>query len=74
MGESRSFRNITSSRVKNQQKTIELKARKIQKERVAIVNLGKNEQGSNSLSSGRVDGNSDLTKEARFRHRKNYQE
>jgi len=74
MGESRSFRNNTSSRIKNQLKTIELRVRKIQKERVAIDYLGMNERGSNSLSSSRVDGISDSTKvtdreEARFRYR-----
>ena len=43
MGEPRSFRKSTSSsRVENQLKTIELRARKIEKERVAIVYLGMN--------------------------------
>jgi len=58
---SRSFRNNTISRVKNQLKTMESRARKIQIARVAIVYLGINEQGSYSLSSSRADG-SDLTK------------
>ena len=40
MSELRSFRNSTSSRVQNQLKTIELKARKVKKEGVAIVYLG----------------------------------
>jgi len=43
MGESRSFRNSTSSRVENRLKTINLRTRKIEKERVAIVYLGMNE-------------------------------
>jgi len=52
MGESRSFRNSMSSRVKNQMKTIELRTRKIQKKR--IVYLGMNDQSSNSLSCSRM--------------------
>jgi len=76
MGESRSFRNNTSSRIKNQLKIFELRARKIQKERVAIVYLGMNERGSNSLSSSEVDGIYDSMKvsnreEARFIYRGN---
>jgi len=51
MGESKSFRNSTSSRVDNQLKTIVLRTRKIKKERVAILYIGMNERGSNSLSS-----------------------
>jgi hypothetical protein len=43
MGEMRSFRSSTSSRVENQLKTIKLRAREVKKERVAIVNLGMNE-------------------------------
>ena len=48
MGEPRSFRNSTSSRVENQLKTIKLTTRKIGKERVAIVYLGMNERCSDS--------------------------
>ena len=44
MGEPRSIRNSTSSRVENQLQTIELTARKMEKERVAIVYLGMNEK------------------------------
>ena len=36
MGESRSFRNSTISRVENQLKMIKLRARKVEKERVAM--------------------------------------
>ena len=50
MRESRSFRNSTSSRVENQLKTIELRARKIETEIVAIVYLGMNERYSDSFS------------------------
>ena len=42
MGEPRCIRNSTSSRVENQLKTIKLTARKIEKERVAIVYRGMN--------------------------------
>jgi len=35
MGESRRFRNSTSSRVENKLKTIKLRTRKIERERVA---------------------------------------
>ena len=38
-GEPKSFSNSTSRRVENQLKTIELTARKIEKERVAIVSI-----------------------------------
>jgi len=73
MDESRSSRNSTSGRVENQLKTIELRARKIQKERITVVYLGMNERGNNSLSSVRVEGISDSTmlmnREARCRYR-----
>ena len=42
MGEPRSFRNSTSSRVENQLKTIKLTMRMIEKEIAAIVYLGMN--------------------------------
>ena len=53
-------------------KTIKLSARKVKKERVAIVNLGMNKRRSNSLSSSIVKSTSDSAKipngvEARFR-------
>ena len=76
MGEPRSIRNSTSSRVENQLKTIKLTARKIEKERVAIVNLGMNERRSDSFSCSGIESISDTTKvtsshKARFRHRRN---
>ena len=40
IGEPSRFRNSTSSRVENQLKTMKLTTKKIEKERVAIVNLG----------------------------------
>ena len=68
--------SIYSSRVENQLKTIELTARKIEKERVAIVYLGMNERCSDSFSCSGIESISDTTKvtnrhKARFRHRKN---
>ena len=42
MGDPRSFRKGTSSKVENQRKTIKLTARKIEKESVALVYLGMN--------------------------------
>ena len=40
MSEFRSFRNSASGGVKNELKTIQLRARKVEKKGVAIVNLG----------------------------------
>jgi len=54
MGESRRFRNSTSSKVENQLKTIKLRTRKIEKERVAIVYLGMNERCSDSFRCIRI--------------------
>jgi len=76
MGESRSFRNSMSSRVENQLKTIKLRTRKIEKERVAIVYLGMKERCSASFSCSRIESTSDSTKvtnrkKARFRNRGN---
>jgi len=76
MGESRSFRNSTSSRVENQLKTIKLRTRKIEKQRVAIVYLGMNERCSDNFSCSRIERTSDSTKvtnrqKARFRNREN---
>ena len=51
MGEWKRFRNSTSSRVENQLKTIELRARKVEKEVVAIVYLGMNEICSDSFNN-----------------------
>ena len=74
MSEFRSFRNSASGRVKNELKTIQLRARKVKKKGVAIVNFGMNKRRSNSLSSSIVKGTSDSAKipngeEARFRYR-----
>mgnify|MGYP006333368659 CR=1 FL=1 len=74
MSEFRSFRNSASSRVKNELKTIQLRARKVKKERVAIVNFGMNKRRCNSLSSSIVKSTFDSAKipngdEARFRYR-----
>ena len=76
MGKPWSIRNSTSSRVENQLKTIELRARKIEKERVAVVYLGTNERCSESFSCSGIESISDTTKvtnrhKARFRHRGN---
>ena len=76
MGEPRSFRNSTSSRVENQLKTIELTARKIEEERVAIVFLGMIERCSHSFNCRGIGSISDTTQvtsrhKARFRHRRN---
>ena len=74
MSEFRSFRNSASVRVKNKLKRIQLRARKVKKEGVAIVNFGMNKRCSNSLSSSIVKSTSDSAKipngeEARFRFR-----
>ena len=74
MTEFRSFRNSASGGVKNELKTIQLRARKVKKEGVAIVNFGMNKRRSNSLSSSIVKSSSDSSKipngeEARFRYR-----
>jgi len=76
MGESRSFKNSTSSIVENHLKTIELRTRKIDKERVAIVYLGMNERCNNSFRYSRIESTSDSTKvantqKARFTNRGN---
>ena len=74
MSEFRSFRKSASSRVKNELKTIQLRARKVKKEGVEIVNFEINKRRSNSLSSSIVKSTSDSAKipngeEARFRYR-----
>ena len=62
MGKSRSFRNGSSCRVENELKTIKLRARKVEKERVAIANLGMNERCGNDLSSRVVQSVANSTK------------
>jgi len=57
MGESRSSINTTSGRVENQLKTIKLRARKVEKERIAMVYLGMNERCSYSFSCSKIEGN-----------------
>ena len=74
MGEIMSFRNCASGRVENELKTVKLRARKVKKEGVAIVNLGMNKRRSNSLSSSKVKIFSDSAKilngeKTRFRKR-----
>ena len=59
MGEPIRIRNSTSSRVDNQLKTIEMTARKIEKERVY---LGINERCSDSFSCSEIESISDTTK------------
>ena len=55
MGKSESSQNSMSSRVENQLRMIELRARsEVQKERVAKVYCGVNERRSNSSSSSNV--------------------
>jgi len=48
------FRNISSCRVENKLKVIKLTARKIENEKVGVVDLGMNERRSDGLSSGMV--------------------
>ena len=62
MSELRSFRNSAGGRVKSELKTIQLRARKVKKEGVAIVNFGMNKRRSNSLSSSIVTSTSDSAK------------
>jgi len=51
----RGFRNSLSCRVENKLKAIKLTARKIEKKRVTIDNLGMNERRSDGLSRGIVE-------------------
>jgi len=62
MGEARGFRNSSSCRVENKLKAIKLTARKIEKERVTVVDLGMNERRSDGLSGGIVKSVPDSTK------------
>jgi len=52
MAEARGFRNSSSCGVENKLKAIKLTARKIEKERVTVVDLGMNERRSDGLNSG----------------------
>jgi len=51
MVEARGFRNSWSCGVKNKLKAIKLTARKIEKEIVTVVELGRNERRDDGLSS-----------------------
>jgi len=62
MGETRGFRNSSSCGVENKLKAIKFTARKIEKERVTVVNLGMNERRSDGLSSGIVESVPDSSK------------
>ena len=62
MSEARGFRNSSSCGVENELKAIKLIARKIEKERVTVVNLGMNERRGYGLSSGIVKSVSDSMK------------
>jgi len=62
MAEARSFRSSSSCGLENKLKAIKLKARKIEKERVTVVDLGMNERRSDGLSRGIVESVPDSTK------------
>jgi len=54
MTEPRGVRNSLSCRVENKLKAIKLTARKIEKERVAVVDLGMDKRRGDGLHSGMV--------------------
>jgi len=62
MGEARGFRNSSSCGVENKLKAIKLTARKIEKEKVTVVDLGMNERRSDGLSRGIVESVTDSSK------------
>jgi len=62
MAETKGFRNSSSCGAENVLKAIKLTARKIEKERVTVVDLGMNESRGDGLSSGIVERVSDSTK------------
>jgi len=62
MGEARGFRNSSSCGVKNKLMAIKLTARKIEKERVTVVDLGMNKKRSDGLSRGIVESVPDSSK------------
>ncbi len=69
----RSFSNSTSSCVKYELKTIKLRGRKIEKERVAIVKTRMNKRCSNKFSSVKIKSVANTSKiankrETRFRY------
>jgi len=62
VAEARGFRKNSSCGVENKLKVIKLTARKIEKERVTVVDLGMNERRGDGLSSGIVECVPDSTK------------
>jgi len=62
MAEARGFGNSSSCGVENKLKAIKLTARKIERERVTVVDLGMNERRSDGLISGIVKSITDSTK------------
>jgi len=52
MAEARGFINSPICRVENKLKAIKSTARKIEKERVTVIDLGMNERGGDGSSSG----------------------
>jgi len=55
MAEASGFRNSSSCRIENKLKAMELTARKIEKERVTVVDLRMNERRTDCLNSGIVE-------------------
>jgi len=62
MAEAIGFRNGSSCEVENKLKAIKLTARKIEKERVGVVDLGMNERRGDGLNSRIVESVPDSTK------------
>jgi len=62
MAVARGFRNSSSCGVENKLKAIKFTARKMEKERVTVVDLGMNERRNDGLSSGIVESVLDSTK------------
>jgi len=55
MAEARGFENSSSCGVENKLKAIKLTARKIEKERVTVVDIGMHERRADGWSSGIVE-------------------
>jgi len=64
MAEARDFRNSSICAVENKLKAIKLTARKIEKERVTVVDLRMNKRRSDGLSRRIVESVPDSTKVA----------
>jgi len=62
MTEAKGLRNSSNCGIENKLKAIKLTARKIEKERVTVVDLGMNERRSDGFSSGIVKSGPDSTK------------